>query len=407
MFDILSLKQHLPICDVRKLIYKQLGPSDYESCIRAYSRTNTNKVSTEFVCDCIARGYLDRLRWAWPLKNRKEWSRKLSEVFVRTAVENGHFEIVKWLVGMGCSPEFICDEATRCGQLEILKEARKGGYKWVNGCIDIASDNGHFETVVWANKHGCPREHTHLEMCMNAHRHGRMDLLKYLVKNGFYHGDEDELFLNVNRDDIVSLVKWWYENELPLEELIADALAYNEMWDGLFWAIENGFPYSPLDICRSAITKGNIEMFTRFETELDNDTRLNDTEFCQVAADKGQLEMLIYLHKRGYQWNDKFIFQPAARSGHLHVLKWLHSIGYEFNYVVATLACNGLHRSTSVHSIQLEILKWCIESDIEWREESCRHYAKDVPIIMDYLDSLKTDEEKHNVSYVRKNRKVE
>src|SRR5207237_6891727 len=94
---------------------------------------------TEFsiytVCYTAAtNGWLDLLIWAqdrsFTLKKIYDWSLWLCAF----AAENGHFETLKWLHKNGCPyDESVCSFAAAGGHLEILKWAKENNFPWGEG----------------------------------------------------------------------------------------------------------------------------------------------------------------------------------------------------------------------------------------------------------------------------------
>ena len=71
------------------------------------------------------------------------------------AAENGHLEVVDWMLHNGCKHVNVCDSAAAGGQLEVIKWARAHGHELSPaGCIK-AIENGHLDVIRWAHENKC------------------------------------------------------------------------------------------------------------------------------------------------------------------------------------------------------------------------------------------------------------
>ena len=54
--------------------------------------------------------------------------------------------------------------------------------------------------------------------------------------------------------------------------------------------------------------------------------KFNKNEVCEIAAQNGWLDLLIWARQNGCEW-DSYICSDAAYNGHLEVLKWARQNG--------------------------------------------------------------------------------
>jgi hypothetical protein len=108
-----------------------------------------------------------------------------------------------------------------------------------------------------------------------------------------------------------------------------------------------------------------IDMTTSIAALVDN-TCINADEKCidcDMAAEKGHLECLKYVHENGCQWNSNTCAY-AARNNHLECLKYLHENGCKWNtYTHNQAAYNG----------HLDCLKYAHENGCPWNYKTCEN----------------------------------
>jgi hypothetical protein len=95
---------------------------------------------------------------------------------------------------------------------------------------------------------------------------------------------------------------------------------------------------------------------------------------CDLAAEKGYLEVLEWARTKGYSWSVKTCV-CAASAGHLEILKWLRANGCPWDEDTCSYAaCKG----------HLEILKWARSNACPWDCGTCAYAA-----LGGHLDILK------------------
>lgn len=94
---------------------------------------------------------------------------------------------------------------------------------------------------------------------------------------------------------------------------------------------------------------------------------LSDFDSCDIAAENGQLRVLMWLRQHKVSPCDYKTCFIAARNGHLKVLKWLRKNNCSWNeWTIINAAINGY----------LKIVKWARENGCPWSELTCAEAAK-------------------------------
>jgi len=126
------------------------------------------------------------------------------------------------------------------------------------------------------------------------------------------------------------------------------------MCDNMISSIEYSFD----DILEAAIMGGDLEIVKWLYTCANQSyIRRHPSIYTVIAADRGHLEVLKYLHENGCFWDsDACIY--AAKGGHLKVLQYLHDNGCRWNIdACAYAASKGGH---------VDVLKYLHENGCSW-----------------------------------------
>ena len=65
--------------------------------------------------------------------------------------------------------------------------------------------------------------------------------------------------------------------------------------------------------------------------------KFNENKVCNIAAENGWLDLLIWAKQNGYEW-DSYVCCIAAYNGHLEVLKWARLKGCDWDSYVCYYA---------------------------------------------------------------------
>ena len=87
---------------------------------------------------------------------------------------------------------------------------------------------------------------------------------------------------------------------------------------------------------------------------------------CNLAAKKGHIDCLKYLHKNGYPWNN-WTCNYAAMNGNIECLKYAHENRCSWDEDTCFYAAENGH---------LECLKYAHENGCPWDEDTCSHAAE-------------------------------
>lgn len=141
----------------------------------------------------------------------------------------------------------------------------------------------------------------------------------------------------------------------------------------LQWALNENFCIDKTDkrVCLYAIGSGNLDAFYWAK---DNGFlwHMNNLSQCQeaahIAAEKGQLEILQWLHELGCDFSSERFCTAAAKSGHLDVVRWLPSVGCDWKDSTFAWAVKGDHVKVVKYMIDngFKMADWTIDGAAQW-----------------------------------------
>ena len=79
----------------------------------------------------------------------------------------------------GSCKEFdeVCSFAALAGKLDVIKFARKNGWKWDTRTCSEAAKEGHLEIIIWARNNGCPWDE---KTSTTAAEYGHLQVLRHV-----------------------------------------------------------------------------------------------------------------------------------------------------------------------------------------------------------------------------------
>src|SRR5205085_11975625 len=103
----------------------------------------------------------------------------LDELLIRMTVP-----LIKFMINFKIiydHKNILCQEISKCGNLEVLKWARENGCSWNVSTCENAASGGHLEVLKWAHENACPWDKW---TCEKAAQGGHLEVLKWARENG-------------------------------------------------------------------------------------------------------------------------------------------------------------------------------------------------------------------------------
>lgn len=209
---------------------------------------------------CAIHGHLALLQWL-----RDEQDVSIPDDAYYKAAYYGRLNILQWAHPIQRTHPDISAQATRNGQLHVLKWAKEQGYVFDRWLFEIAVWHGNVEILQWLHENGCPPSRS---------------AVLAAITSGKFH-----------------MFKWFFEHMGP---------------------------FVPYDLYLHAAMWGRVDTF---EYLLNHDYELTRPQSVFImAAQCGQLEMLQWLRVNlPRYWNWQICFDAVAER-HPRVLEWLLSI---------------------------------------------------------------------------------
>ena len=268
-----------------------------------------------------AMGRLDVLKWLW-----NHGHKCVHYETAYRAARYGHIHVLEWFFELPIERQLRKDDEDRLdpnclfGDPEIL-------------CM-VASQVANYEVLKFLREKGCPwGARTSTEAC----RHGQLDVLKWLQKEGCLCDLDGFLFVCGGHLDILKWMRETYPG-CAFDEPVASKASQKKRLDCLMWLREHGCPW--------------------------------DAGVMNHAAGHGNLELLKWARENGCPWNDGTP-NNAAITGKLETLEWLHENGCPFNEEVCRHAFEKEHWDCLEYLVDNQLPGW-----EKYDEETTERYSQ-------------------------------
>lgn len=220
-------------------------------------------------------------------------------------------------------------DATTCaaiasgGKLSVLQWARENGCPWDYMTAKRSARHGHLEVLKWAVDRGCPC--CEEDISNAAARSGQLEVLKWLRSRGCEWSTET--FIAAVKSGDLNTIRWLRENGCGWDENTCEVAAKYRHFEVLKWAVASGcHMFNAKEVLSFAVQGSDAEIIGWLR-----DRGLEyDKWTCELAAECGQLDVLMRLHKEGRPLNNTTCYF-AARTGRIDILKWLWETGFQWN----------------------------------------------------------------------------
>ena len=303
------------------------------------------------------------------------------------AANCGNIEILRYLHQQQGS--ILIEEtawcAARSGSVPCLQYLHEHGCPWDYRALVEAAREGQVASMQYLCEHGCVRDK---RVGIAAARAGQLNSLEFLQEQG-YHWHRDILEAAVGHP---ACFQYLVEHGCPWDAaVLCTAILYDDP-NTLQYVCTDGCPWSAKVLkigmqscCKKAIPHHSMILLLKYLVE--NGFPVYAETMC-VAARKGSLESIQYLHSRGCAWGADAASE-AAGGGHLSCLKYLCDHGCIWGTDTVCAAAAGgsveclqyLHRRgcmwdtsvtyTAAMKGQLNCLKYLHAHGCPWDHTAC------------------------------------
>jgi hypothetical protein len=167
-----------------------------------------------------------------------------------SAVKAGHENILRWMMknDLPIARSLLCSSAVDGGHFILLKKLRMEGFEW-GRTLYSAVKNGHLNIFEWALKNGCSWSCEYMINCVCiASEYGELKFLIWLAENN-YDFDKNTAVIEATINGQVNIVQYFLKTDIEWMEKIGCILiiehilflsSRNDMVDILEW-IKNEF----------------------------------------------------------------------------------------------------------------------------------------------------------------------
>ena len=172
-------------------------------------------------------------------------------------------------------------------------------------------------------------------ICHNAIAHGHIDIFQWAIKNGFVFKNHDIAGYEACKNGHLEALKFLIDNDDYDVEVgggsygescgYCNSAACKGQLDIVIWLHENYEPNCNGNTLVEAISSGHVPTVKYL---LEKDCGWDDCDDpYQVAAIVGPLEIIQLLHSHDSEWDEDAIVEKAAEGGHLDIVQWAKENG--------------------------------------------------------------------------------
>lgn len=246
------------------------------------------------------------------------------------------------------SSEIQFCEACMDGNLHVVESNPYLDTAVYNMGLKLACTFGHLEILKYLDTKMPEHERLDRKLITLAICNRHLEIVKYLYARG----------LNVLADNGYGFINASKQGDLEMVKYLQPRIAFNYycedeiIGESVLLSYENG---------HSEVFKYLITCYPELKKWLEKRT----CSIIKTMYEKGDLEMLKFMHERGVdiRYNDHIV--DICGDGHFEVVKWLYEIGADIR------TCKDDCMYTACYSNQIEIFKWLHEhgGDIRSRND--------------------------------------
>jgi ankyrin repeat protein len=191
------------------------------------------------------------------------------------------------------------------------------------------SENGHLQIVKYLVENGADIHAINDRPLRSASKHGYLEIVKYLVENGAnIHAKDDEALTLASYNGRLNVVKYLIEKGANIHAKDDDALKWalqNAHLEVVKYLVEKGADiHSYDDALKWALQNGHLDV-VKYLVENGANIHANDDYALRLASRNGHLEIVKLLVENGanIHADDDGALIEASKNGHLEVVKYL------------------------------------------------------------------------------------
>lgn len=271
------------------------------------------------------------------------------------------YEIIKYIhINYNLLDDNICINAAINGNIKCLEYGYKNGCNWNTYICYGAIEFDKYECLVYAIENGCPCDN---DICNDAVKFSDLKYLYYLISKGFKYNYYTLIIAIDNKNN--NAIKYLHENHDLIDKyrdfsvnLYESAINTNNI-EYIKYLYEHNYIWNE-STWINAINSSNIEILDYL---YDNNCPYKFEKICKYTAKNGNLNILKYLHEKGFPLNIK-VAQKAAKHGHYDILVYLHENKCPWDGMICAYSLYKRHYECFKYAYDngCQINKYCYEA---------------------------------------------
>lgn len=271
------------------------------------------------------------------------------------AAQKGHLHVLQWLDKQRYKTEAyrrISIAGAKGGHLHVMKWAEEKGRKWeTNYELNTIASNGHFELLKKLVGRITPSANTCAAAIAGKHK----ELYEYILAEFINETNQDtieELCLASISAENFEMMEWCYDRGfLPKVDHVIFAANLN-LITSIEWMIERNpelLRKALCDICRCIVRLGDMDRIERYtkDTKVFPNIRIILT---WEAVATGNMEVIRWLEENGYAF-ENVCFKFVGKSVSPELVKWMHKKGCG-DWTQAMCSASGTGNMEVLHFIK-------------------------------------------------------
>jgi hypothetical protein len=244
------------------------------------------------------------------------------------------------------------DPAEAAAQICLIHYDNADGDIWTVNTTALAARLGQPHALKFLHENGCPWDET---TCSSAASKGHLSCLQYAHENGC--GWDAETGTEATRNGHLPSLKYACENGCPTDvESLSRSMWHTACFDYLR---KNGFLAGAARLCASAARTNNLALLMKLHSK----GCQWDERTCEAATQASSLECLQYAHENGCPWDSKTCSE-AIQHANTDCLRY--AVEQECP-LAADILCHA--------ALYLPCLEYLHERSLAWHKEVCEQAA--------------------------------
>ena len=277
-------------------------------------------------------GHLNIIQWilseieVWEEFYEETYRDWLDNVISPAAAGKGHLNILK-IMPETTTWNTAVNAALQNGQMEILKWLQEKNYIEADENYFVsAASSGNLDIMKWL-RNEYDFELNWVGALQEAVKIGNLDIIDDLTENVEFDYQCCSLAAKFGHFEVI---KWMVENKYEWNsDTTTSAAEYGDL-SILLWLLDKKFPVNKQKLAKGAIKGGNLQLIEWLDVNLN--IKWTDPELCSIAVSISRWDILKWLFEKKCQVNNGIVAEAIIKGASLDILKKLHSEEPEPNW---------------------------------------------------------------------------